>query len=122
MAEIVAGFGMPHNPGSPALVLRDGPQCQTARFYAEMAGAIAAVEPDVLIIFTDDHFNTFFLDNFPDLCDRHRRGNSGPNDQTPMPRYKVAVPGRAGGSHPRKPPSSTALMFRWCRISKSIMR
>jgi aromatic ring-opening dioxygenase catalytic subunit (LigB family) len=94
MAEIVAGFGMPHNPGAPALVLRDGPQCETSRFYAEMAGAIAAVAPDVLIIFTDDHFNTFFLDHFPTFAIGCAEAMCGPNDQTPMPRYKVAVPGR----------------------------
>jgi aromatic ring-opening dioxygenase catalytic subunit (LigB family) len=93
MAEVVAGFGMPHNPGSPALVAREGPQCETARFYAEMAKNIEAVAPDALIIFTDDHFNTFFLDNFPTFAIGIADATGGPNDQTPMPRYKVAVPG-----------------------------
>jgi aromatic ring-opening dioxygenase catalytic subunit (LigB family) len=93
MAEIVAGFGMPHNPGSPALVLRDGPQCETARYYAEMKKEIAAVAPDVLLVFTDDHFNTFFLDNFPTFAIGIAETTAGPNDQTPMPRYEVAVPG-----------------------------
>jgi aromatic ring-opening dioxygenase catalytic subunit (LigB family) len=93
MAEIVGGFGMPHNPGAPALVLRDGPQCETARYYAAMAKEIAAVAPDVLIIFTNDHFNTFFLDNFPTFAVGIAETTSGPNDQTPMPQYKVAVPG-----------------------------
>ena len=92
MAEIVGGFGMPHNPGAPALVLRDGPQCETARYYAAMAKEIAAVAPDVLIIFTNDHFNTFFLDNFPTFAVGIAETTSGPNDQTPMPQYKVAVP------------------------------
>ncbi len=93
MGQIVAGFGMPHNPGSPAVVLRDGAQCETARYYAEIAKQIAAVAPDVLIIFTDDHFNTFFLDNFPTFAIGVAETTAGPNDQTPMPRYKVAVPG-----------------------------
>ena len=93
MAEIVAAFGMPHNPGAPALVARDGPQCETARFYAEMASHIEAVAPDVLLIFTDDHFNTFFLDNFPTFAIGIADATAGPNDQTPMPHYKVAVPG-----------------------------
>lgn len=93
MAEIVAGFGMPHNPGAPALVLRDGPQCETARFYSEMAKELAAAAPDVLIIFTNDHFNTFFLDNFPTFAIGIAEATAGPNDQTPMPHYKVAVPG-----------------------------
>lgn len=93
MAEIVAAFGMPHNPGAPALVAREGPQCETARFYAEMARHIEAVAPDVLLIFTDDHFNTFFLDNFPTFAIGIADATAGPNDQTPMPHYKVAVPG-----------------------------
>jgi aromatic ring-opening dioxygenase catalytic subunit (LigB family) len=93
MAEIVAAFGVPHNPGSPALVARDGPQCETARFYAEMARHIEAVAPDVLLIFTDDHFNTFFLDNFPTFAIGVADATAGPNDQTPMPHYKVAVAG-----------------------------
>jgi aromatic ring-opening dioxygenase catalytic subunit (LigB family) len=93
MADIVAGFGMPHNPGAPAIVARDGPQCETARFYAEISKDIEAVAPDVLIVFTDDHFNTFFLDNFPTFAVGIAEATSGPNDQTPMPHYKVAVPG-----------------------------
>ncbi len=92
MAEIVAGFGMPHNPGAPALAAREGPQGETARFYAEMAKHLEAVAPDVLLIFTDDHFNTFFLDNFPTFAIGIAEATAGPNDQTPMPRYKVAVP------------------------------
>jgi aromatic ring-opening dioxygenase catalytic subunit (LigB family) len=93
MAQIVAGYGMPHNPGAPALVAREGPQCETARFYAEIAKAIEAAAPDVLIVFTDDHFNTFFLDNFPTFAIGIAEATAGPNDQTPMPHYKVAVPG-----------------------------
>src|ERR1700722_7553348 len=93
MAEIVAGIGVPHTPGSPALVAREGPQCETARFYAEVAKHLDAVRPDVLIIFTDDHFNTFFLDNFPTFAIGIAETTSGPNDQTPMPHYKVEVPG-----------------------------
>ena len=92
MAEIVAGFGMPHTPNFPALVAREGPQCEVARLYAEIAEHVAAVAPDVLIIFTDDHFNTFFLDNFPTFAVGIAETTSGPNDQTPMPHYKVAVP------------------------------
>ncbi|MGH6670602.1 MAG: extradiol ring-cleavage dioxygenase [Xanthobacteraceae bacterium] len=92
MAEIVAGFGMPHNPGAPALVLRDGPECETSRYYAQIASEMDAVGPDVLIIFTDDHFNTFFLDNFPTFAIGVAKTTSGPNDRTPMPHYKAAVP------------------------------
>src|ERR1700691_41119 len=93
MAEIVAAFGVPHAPAFPALVAREGPNSETARLYAGIAEHVAAVAPDVLIIFTDDHFNTFFLDNFPTFAIGIAEATSGPKDQTPMPRYKIAVPG-----------------------------
>ena len=35
MAEIVAGIGLPHTPASPALVAREGPQCETASTKVE---------------------------------------------------------------------------------------
>ena len=63
-----------------------------ARLYAEVASPVEAAAPDVLIIFTDDHFNTFFFDNFPTFAIGIAETTSGPNDQTPMPHYKVAVP------------------------------
>jgi len=93
MAEIVAAFGVPHAPAFPAQVAREGPNCETARLYAQVAEHVAAVAPDVLIVFTDDHFNTFFLDNFPTFAIGVADTTAGPNDQTPMPHYKVAVPG-----------------------------
>jgi protocatechuate 4,5-dioxygenase beta chain len=92
MAEIVAAFGVPHTPVFPSVVAKQGPDCEIARFYAEVAEHVAAVAPDVLIIFTDDHFNTFFLDNFPTFAIGIAEETAGPNDQTPMPRYQVAVP------------------------------
>jgi protocatechuate 4,5-dioxygenase beta chain len=92
MAEIVAAFGVPHTPNFPALVKREGPSCEVAQLYAEVAKHVAAAAPDVLVIFTDDHFNTFFFDNFPTFAIGVSESTSGPNDQTPMPHYKVAVP------------------------------
>jgi protocatechuate 4,5-dioxygenase beta chain len=93
MAEIVAGIGVPHTPVFPSLVAKQGPDCETAKLYAEIAVELDAAAPDALIIFTDDHFNTFFLDNFPTFAVGIAEAMSGPNDQTPMPQYKVAVPG-----------------------------
>ena len=92
MGEIVAGFGMPHAPNFPALVAREGPQCEVARLYGAVADHLAAAAPDVLIVFTDDHFNTFFLDNFPTFAIGIAARTAGPNDQTSMPHYEVAVP------------------------------
>lgn len=91
MAEIVAAFGVPHTPNFPALVAKQGPDCETARLYAEIAKHLHAVRPDVLVVYTDDHFNTFFLDNFPVFAIGVADRTSGPNDQTAMPSYRVAV-------------------------------
>jgi hypothetical protein len=58
MAEIIAAIGVPHTPNFPALVAKQGPDCPTARLYAEVARHLHAAKPDVLVIYTDDHFNT----------------------------------------------------------------
>jgi protocatechuate 4,5-dioxygenase beta chain len=91
MAEIVAAFGVPHTPNFPALVAKQGPDGRTARLFAEIAKRLGAARPDVLVIYTDDHFNTFFLDNFPIFAIGVADETSGPNDQTAMPSYKVVV-------------------------------
>jgi hypothetical protein len=90
MAEIVAAFGVPHTPNFPALVAKQGPDCRTAQLYARVAALLHDASPDVLVIYTDDHFNTFFLDNFPTFAVGIADQISGPNDQTAMPSYRVA--------------------------------
>ena len=90
MAEIVAAFGVPHTPNFPALVAKQGPDCRTAQLYAQVAALLHDASPDVLVIYTDDHFNTFFLDNFPTFAVGIADQISGPNDQTAMPSYRVA--------------------------------
>lgn len=89
MAEIVAAFGVPHAPAFPALVAREGPDCEVALLYAEIAKHVEAVAPDVLVVFDSDHFNTFFFDNLPTFLVGVADATEGPNDQTPMPRYTV---------------------------------
>ncbi len=92
MADIVAGFGVPHTPMAPSLVAREGPGCETAQLYAAVAEHLAAVQPDALVIFDSDHLNTFFLDNYPTLSIGLTDRTSGPNDGTPgLPEYAVPV-------------------------------
>jgi hypothetical protein len=92
MAEIVAGFGVPHTPMFPALVAREGPQCETAQLYRSVAEHLESVRPDALIVFDSDHLNTFFLNNFPTLSVGLTNQTSGPNDGTTgLPRYTVPV-------------------------------
>src|SRR5580700_7980326 len=63
MANIVAGFGVPHTPVFPFFVKRDGPDCETAKLFAAQKQELAAARPDVIVMFDTDHLNTFFLDN-----------------------------------------------------------
>jgi len=92
MGEIVAGFGVPHTPMFPALVKREGPQCETAQLYRAVAGHLEAIKPDALVVFDSDHLNTFFLNNYPNLSIGVTDQTTGPNDGTPeLPQYTVPV-------------------------------
>jgi gallate dioxygenase len=86
MAEIVAAIGVPHTPQFPDLVARLGPDCQVARLLAEVEQQLAAVQPDVIVVFDSDHLNTLFLNNLPTFCVGAADLTIGPNDQTKMPR------------------------------------
>lgn len=92
MAEIVAGFGVPHTPLFPQLVAREGPQCETAQLFRAVAEHLDAVKPDVLVIFDSDHLNTFFFNNLPVFCIGATDRTEGPSDNPPaMPHYVVPV-------------------------------
>ena len=54
MAAIVGALGVPHTPFFPALVEREGPQCETARFFAAVTAELEAtrrVQQDALAYF-----------------------------------------------------------------------
>jgi gallate dioxygenase len=90
MASIVAGFGVPHTPVFPFFVKRDGPNCETAKLFAAQQEHLAAVRPDVIVMFDTDHLNTFFLDNLPIFAVGVDKTFSGPNDEPrEMPVYKI---------------------------------
>ena len=65
MAEIVGALGVPHTPFFPFFVERDGPECETARYFAHLRAELEGFKPDVLLMFDTDHLNTFFFDNLP---------------------------------------------------------
>jgi len=81
MAEIVAAIGVPHTPAFPALVAREGPECETARLYRTVREHLEAVQPDVLVIYDSDHVNTFFFDNWPTFAVGSTARIEGPNDE-----------------------------------------
>ena len=90
MAQIVAGIGVPHSPHYPAQYAKDGPE-ETPRLFREVAAHLATTRPDAIVVIANDHFNTFFLNNFPTFAIGVSDATFGPNDQTKMPRYDLKV-------------------------------
>ena len=83
-------IGVPHSPHYPSKIAKDGPE-DTARLYREVAATLDAAKPDAIVIFANDHFNTFFLNNFPTFAIGVAERGCGPNDQTVMPSYDFPV-------------------------------
>ena len=77
MAQIVAGFGVPHTPIFPHFVKRDGPDCEIAKLFGAQKEQLAATRPDLIVMFDTDHLNTFFLERSADLRRRHRQELQG---------------------------------------------
>ena len=81
MAAIVGALGVPHTPFFPALVEREGPQCETARFFAAVTAELEAMRPDLIVMYDTDHLNTFLLDNLPVFAVGVTEAFKGPNDE-----------------------------------------
>jgi hypothetical protein len=81
VAHIVGALGVPHTPLYPALVEREGPQCETARYFAAVTSELEAMRPDLIVMFDTDHLNTFFLDNLPVFAIGVTEAFKGPNDE-----------------------------------------
>lgn len=80
-SRVVAGAGVPHVPVFPQLV-RDGDQDVGGRYEAVEA-ALAAAEPDLLIVVANDHLNAYFLDRLPTFAISLGEAASGPLDAVP---------------------------------------
>jgi gallate dioxygenase len=81
VAQIVGALGVPHTPFFPALVEREGPQCETARYFASVTAELTAMRPDLIVMYDTDHLNTFFLDNLPVFAIGVTNVFNGPNDE-----------------------------------------
>ena len=82
MAEIVGAVGLPHTPYFPAMVSRDDPADATSQLFANLARRLRAARVDTIVMFDSDHFNTFFLENWPTFAIGVAPQMSGPNDGT----------------------------------------
>jgi hypothetical protein len=96
MAEIVAVYAVPHTPSFVAEVQLNGERCETAQFFSKVRSHLESVNADLIVTVNNDHFNTFFFDNWPTFAIGAADRTAGPNDRTPgMPWYELAVDGAA---------------------------
>jgi len=69
MARIIAGLGSPHAPSVGAAVDRNDEESAYWKplfdGYKPMRAWLEREKPDVIILFTNDHFTSFFLDFIP---------------------------------------------------------
>jgi aromatic ring-opening dioxygenase catalytic subunit (LigB family) len=97
MAKLAGVYAASHGP----LLIREWesvPQDQRLRLksaFEEIGRRLAAVQPDVLIVVSPDHWSNFFLDNVPAVCIGVGETNEGP----PEPWMK-AFPHREIPGHP----------------------
>lgn len=94
MAELVFAAGIPHNPYT-ALALASGgggaPVHQAARSYAAVVERLRAARPNVIVVFTNDHYNAFFDVCVPifSICTAERV--TGPSDFEQLPQLDIGL-------------------------------
>jgi protocatechuate 4,5-dioxygenase beta chain len=92
MAQIVGGFGVPHNPHFPARVADGHPLAdEIAGMYGGVADHLRAVAPDVLVFFTADHYNIFFEACVPIFSIGVAESAAGASDYPELPRREVPI-------------------------------
>lgn len=90
MAEVVLGLGMPHSPMMPATSKAQGDKSRITTLFAELRRRFEKAAPDLIVIFTSDHFVGFFYDNMPTFCIGTYEEAEGPWEMsTPLPRRRI---------------------------------
>jgi protocatechuate 4,5-dioxygenase beta chain len=91
MAEIVGGFGVPHNPHFPTWVADGDPRAtEVERMYAQVAQHLCATRPDTLLVFTSDHYNEFF-ESIPIFSIGVAESALGPTDYPTIPSRELRL-------------------------------
>jgi aromatic ring-opening dioxygenase catalytic subunit (LigB family) len=97
MAKVVIGVGVPHTPFFPNIVKTEGESSSTTRLYRRVRQEFSKAAPDLIVMFTADHFINFFLNNMPTFCVGAFAQTDGPHELSRMmPQYRVSgAPGFA---------------------------
>jgi protocatechuate 4,5-dioxygenase beta chain len=92
MGEVVGGVGVPHTPHFPGIVDRGEPLApELRRLYGAVAQHLRSMEPDVIVFFTCDHYNIFFVESLPIFSIGVAPAARGPSDYAELPRYEIPI-------------------------------
>ncbi len=92
LAKLVSAYAIPHTPSFIAEQHGQAPSTGAMSLFKRVIEHLEVSKPDVLVMIQNDHFNSFFLDNWPTFAIGIAPSVDGPNDQTPfMPSYSVSV-------------------------------
>ena len=98
MAELVGAFAASHGP----LIAREwdnlpaGPKAVLKSAFDETGRRLKALEPDVLVMLSPDHWVNFFVDNLPSFC----IGIGAEHDGPPEPFMQAVYPHKTLPGHP----------------------
>lgn len=92
MAEIVFAGGVPHNPFFPPMIEAGGAFADALRrLYGAVGQRLLDSRPDVIVVFTTDHYNAFFEVSVPIFSICTAESAPGPCDYPSLRQYEVAV-------------------------------
>lgn len=92
MGEIVGAVGVPHTPHFPGIVDRQEPlAAELGRLYGTAARHLRELAPDVLVFFTCDHYNIFFIESVPIFSVGVAPSTRGPSDYRELQAYEVPI-------------------------------
>jgi aromatic ring-opening dioxygenase catalytic subunit (LigB family) len=90
MAKLVQAIGVPHTPHFPAVSKEQGDKSKITVLFEKVRRELDAAKPDLIIVFTSDHFVGFFYDNMPTFCIGNFEKGFGPQEiSRTMPIYHI---------------------------------
>lgn len=98
MAEFVGAFAASHGPliAREWDVLAERPKATLTAAFDETGRRLKALNPDILVMLSPDHWVNFFIDNLPSFCIGIGEEHDGP----PEPFMKTVYPHQTLPGHP----------------------
>ncbi len=84
MAKVIMGIGVPHTPFFPSIAKAQGEASRMVTLYKRVRQELEAGSPDLILMFTADHFISFFFDNMPTFCVGAFAHADGPHELSRM--------------------------------------